>query len=247
MVYNAALQLSGACFPDYLIPSKPAFIMKRFFALLLLGATAFSCGGAEGTAVEAEEAVEATTSMTEEMPAATFTVDTEASTVMWEGTKVVGEGHTGGIPVSDGSLVVAGDKIVGGRFTMNVAGLTNTDLPADKGVDKLVGHLKSADFFETEKYPVAQFEITSVQPVTDMEGVTHKVTGNLTLKGVSKSISIPAKVSMDGGMITASTPKFTIDRMDWGIEYGNGTIAGLAQDRIINDEVGLELNIVAKK
>ena len=221
--------------------------MTRIFTLLFFAALFVACGGSEGTAVEATDAIDAQAGETKDMASTVYNLDAAASTVTWSGSKVVGGGHTGGIPVTDGTIVVADNKIVAGRFTMNVSGLTNTDLPPDDGGSKLVGHLKSADFFDVEQFPMAQFEVTNVQPVTDVEGVTHNVTGNLTLKGVAKSITIPANVSMDGDMIKATTPQFTINRMDWGIEYGNGSIVGLAQDRVISDDVGLELNIVAKK
>lgn len=221
-------------------------IMTRFFTLLLLAVFFAACGGPEGTEVEASDAVDADATKTEMMASTVYNVDAAASNVNWAGSKPGGT-HTGTIPVNSGQLVVADGNIVAGKFTMDVRGLTNTDMPAAEGGDKLVGHLKSADFFDVEKFPMAQFEVTNVQAATDMEGITHKITGNLTLKGVSKSITIPANVSMDGGMIKAAAPAFVIDRMDWGIEYGNGSIAGLAQDKIIADEVGLELMIVAKK
>lgn len=244
MVYNASLNRAA----HYLVAAaQNQRNMTRFFILLLFAALFVACGGAEGTAVEASDAVEANAGTTTEMASTVYNLDASASSVSWEGSKLVGDSHTGGIPVTDGTIVIADNKIVAGRFAMDVRGLTNTDMPADKGGDKLVGHLKSADFFEVEKYPMAQFEVTNVQPVTDVEGVTHNVTGNLVLKGTAKSITIPANVSIDGDMVKASTPQFTINRMDWGIEYGNGSIAGLAQDRIISDEVGLQLNIVAKK
>lgn len=220
--------------------------MTRFFTLLLLVAFFAACGGPEGTEVEASDAVDTDATKTEMMASTMYNVDASASTVNWEGSKPGGS-HTGTIPVNDGQLIVADGKIVGGKFSMDVRQLTNTDLPADEGGDKLVGHLKSADFFDVEKYPMAQFEIARVQPATGTEGVTHEITGNLTLKGVTKAVTIPANVSMDGNMIKADTPPFVIDRMDWGIEYGNGSIAGLAQDKVIADEVGLELMIVAKK
>lgn len=220
--------------------------MTRFFTLLLLAVFFAACSGPEGTEVEASDAIDTDATQTEMMASAMYNVDASASNVTWEGTKPGGS-HTGTIPVSDGQLIVADGKIVGGKFTMDVRKLTNTDMPADEGGDKLVGHLLSADFFDVEKHPMASFEIARVQPATDTEGITHNITGNLTLKGVSKAITIPANVSMDGDMIKAAAPAFVIDRMDWGIEYGNGSIAGLAKDKVIADEVGLELMLVAKK
>lgn len=217
--------------------------MKRFFSLLAIAAIFASCGGPEGQAVEASEAEETVTEM---VPAAQFVVDPAASVVNWEGAKLAGT-HTGTIPVADGQIMVAEGSLVGGKFTMDLRKLTNTDMPAADGGDKLVGHLMSADFFDVEKYPMADFVITQVQPAAEGAGHTHEVTGNLTMKGESRSITIPATVSMDGGMFKASTPKFTIDRQQWGMTYGASTIAGIAADKVINDEVGLEIMLVANK
>ena len=219
--------------------------MKRFFSLLAVTALFVACGSTEGTEVASSEA-QAETATTEMKAAAQYQVDPAQSTVNWEGTKLVGSGHTGTIPVTNGQIMVAGGELVGGKFTMDIRELKNTDLPADEGGDKLVGHLKSADFFDVEKYPMADFVITQVQPSED-DDHTHDITGNLTLKGQSRSVTIPATVTMDGDMFKASTPKFVIDRKEWGMEYGSSSIAGLAQDKIINDEVGLELMLVATK
>ncbi|MGB3801183.1 MAG: YceI family protein, partial [Lewinella sp.] len=107
--------------------------------------------------------------------------------------------------------------------------------------------LKSGDFFDVEQHPTAMFEITGVTAVDGQDEYNHDITGNLTLKGTSRSITIPANITMNGDQITATTPDFVIDRTEWGMQYGSGSIAGIAQDNIINDEVGLNLSLVAKK
>lgn len=219
--------------------------MKQFFFLLTLAIFFTACGGPEGEAVSSSAAEDET--KTEIVASAQYNVDAANSVVNWEGAKLAGS-HTGTIPVVDGQLMVANGGIVGGKFAMDIRQITNTDMPAAEGGDKLVGHLKSADFFEVEKYPMANFTITKVQAVEDgADGRTHDITGNLTLKGETRSVTIPTTVIMDGDMIKASTPKFTINRMDWGIEYGNGGIADLAKDKVINDDVGLEIMLVASK
>jgi len=223
--------------------------MKRFFYLLAFATIIASCGGPEGEAVGSSEAVgEAAGAASELVAASQFTVDPSASVVNWVGAKLIGDSHTGTIPVSDGELRIAGGKLVGGKFTMDIRQLTNTDMPPADGGDKLVGHLKSADFFDVEKFPMASFVITKVQPVDGAtDGTTHEISGDLTLKGETRNVTIPTTVSMDGDQFKASSPKFTIDRNDWGIVYGNSTIEGLAKDRVISDDVGLELMIVANK
>jgi polyisoprenoid-binding protein YceI len=222
--------------------------MKQFFILLTLAAFFTACGGPEGQSVESAEAQAETAGDAEMVASVQYNIDATASVVNWEGFKFIGGGHTGTIPVANGQIMTAEGKIVGGKFVMDVNGITNTDMPADDGGDKLVGHLKSGDFFDVEKHPMANFTITQVQAITDAEdGHTHEITGNLVLKGTSRSITIPATISMDGSMLKATTPKFTIDRKEWGMEYGSSGIEGLAKDKIINDEVGLEIMLVASK
>ena len=218
--------------------------MLRLLFLPLLALLFVACGGPSGTEVESSEAQAAQNT---EPVTASYSVDAQASTVTWEGAKKIGGGHTGTIPVAQGTLETNDGKLVGGKFTLDVTKLQNTDLTEDDGKGKLEGHLKSADFFDVEQYPNATFEITGVEMADDPDGnYNHTITGNLTLKGTSRSISIPALVSMDGNRVTATTPDFVIDRTEWGMQYGSGAL-GLAEDKIINDEVGLKLDLVAMK
>jgi polyisoprenoid-binding protein YceI len=214
------------------------------FSLFVMALFVVSCGGPEGTKVASEEATEVAATT---IAGATYMVDAAASQITWAGTKLVGEGHEGTISIADGKIAVAGDNIVGGKFSINMTSLATTDLEGEqKG--KLEGHLKSADFFDVEKFPMATFDIASVNPVTGTEGISHTITGNLTMKGESRSISIPANVTMADGMLTASAPDFVIDRTEWGVKYGsNGSVADMAKDKVINDNIGLSLMLVAKK
>ena len=80
-----------------------------------------------------------------------------------------------------------------------------------------------------------------------MPDVTHNVKGNLTLKGTKKSITIPANISVAGGKVSAVTPSFTINRTEWGISYGSGSIVDLAKDKVINDDIALVLELNASE
>ena len=80
---------------------------------------------------------------------------------------------------------------------------------------KLTDHLKSADFFEVKEFPTAKFESTAIEG----EGSQTKVTGNLTLHGVTKEISFPATVDVNESGLTLSS-KFTIDRSEFGMTFG---------------------------
>lgn len=219
--------------------------MKNFFFLLTLAAFFTACGGPEGEAVESSEAQDETTK-TEMVASAMYVIDPAASVVNWEGAKIA-YGHTGIVPVADGQLMVANDMIVGGKFAIDLRQIENTDLEDEEKAAKLVGHLKSADFFDVENHPMANFVITQVQESTNEDGRTHEITGNLTMRGKERSITIPATVKVEDGMLKASTPKFTINRTQWGVNYNNSDITGIVKDDIINDNIGLEIMLVANK
>ena len=201
-----------------------------------------ACGGApEGEKVEAQDAVETT----EAAPASvTMMVNTDASTINWVGAKFTGDQHTRTINISEGKLMAEGSDLVGGTFVIDMNTIKNTDLPEDKQ-GKLVGHLTSGDFFETEKYPKATFEITEVKAVEGKPDQTHEITGNFTMKDVTKSITIPATITMGENGLSAKTPQFVIDRTAWNVMYGS-TAAGVLKDKAIQNEIALQINLAAK-
>ena len=101
--------------------------------------------------------------------------------------------------------------------------------------------MKTGDFFEVEKFPTAKFEITQVAPADDRNDATHYITGNLTIRDVTKQVKLPATVSMSGNSIMAETPAFVIDRQLWGIDY-----EGMSDDLIKND-IGLVIKLQASR
>ena len=212
-------------------------------ALLFLGLFT-ACGNAPaGEQVKAEDPVEAP-----EAPASTealaYTVNTNSSFIEWTGAKLTGDSHSGRISMSKGELSVQDGNIVGGSFELDMNSISNTDQEPGKGKEKLEGHLKSGDFFEVEKFPTGSFEIVSSTPVEGNPEVSHNITGNLTLKGITKSVSIPVKVALNDGNLGAKTPSFTIDRTEWDVKFNSGLL-GTAKDKIINDQVGLVISLIA--
>jgi len=117
---------------------------------------------------------------------------------------------------------------------------------------KLQGHLQSDDFFDVAQYPTATFEITDIKPydgqATTEDGktnekaanATHFVSGNLTLKGVTKNISFPAAMKASESAAKARA-NFNIDRTLWGLTYGNDKSLG---DRFINPQVNIQFEVM---
>ncbi|MEM1122822.1 MAG: YceI family protein [Bacteroidota bacterium] len=214
-----------------------------FLALL------FSCsGGPEGQKVEAKEAKtpEATAEASMSASGDDMAFNLNKGTLNWTGSKVVGgSSHTGTIDVALGDLKVKGGKITGGQFVIDMNSINNTDLEAGQGKEKLEGHLKNEDFFDVAVHPKATFIVTGSEVVTGQQDVTHNITGNLTMKDSTKSITFPANVAIVDNKLTAVTPSFVIDRTQWGIEYGSSSIVGLAKDKVISNDIALVLSLEA--
>lgn len=179
-----------------------------------------------------------------------FKVDTSRSVVQWTGYKPGGQ-HTGTFRISSGSINADTSTITAGHFEINIAALKNEDLSGDDKA-KLEGHLKSADFFETSKYPTARFDITKVSPVnangTDtatlkMKDATHIISGNLRLKDQTKNVSFPAKVRISGNELSADGT-FDIDRTEWQMNYKG---PNNPQNWFIKKEVTIRVNIIANR
>lgn len=149
------------------------------------------------------------------------------SRIGFAGSKVTGS-HVGGFTNFTGNLLVADGIIVGApEFTIDMNSTWSDN-------DRLTGHLKNADFFDVPSHPTTTFTITGIEP-----GATNStVTGNLQLRGVTKSISFPAAIQVSGDAVTVKA-EFAINRKDFNILY-----TGRADD-LIRDNVVIQLDLKA--
>lgn len=155
---------------------------------------------------------------------------TPASQVNFTGSKVTGS-HSGGFKAFTGYFTIKDGTPVGDDHKV-VIDMSSTFTDAEK----LTGHLKSADFFDVEKFPQSTFDVTAIKKDSE---TAYTVSGNFTLHGQTKNISFPATVSQSGDTVKIDA-KFDINRKDFGIVY-----AGKADD-LIRDEVVIELKLEAK-
>jgi polyisoprenoid-binding protein YceI len=158
----------------------------------------------------------------------TYAFGPNNSSVEFVGSKVTGS-HKGGFKQFAGELNVASGKVAD---TGNKVVINATSIWADN--DRLTGHLKSPDFFDVAKFPTAIFETTTVTPTPS----NSIVGGNLTLHGITKHISFPAKVQVSDQAVDV-TAQFFINRFDFGMKY-----PGKADD-LIRKEVVLNLKLKA--
>ena len=105
-------------------------------------------------------------------------------------------------------------------------------------------HLRSPDFFDVEKYPKITFKSTKVEPVGDNE---YKVTGDLTMHGVTKPVVFSVERSGEvkdpyGFRRAGFSAKTKISRKEWGLTWNNLLETGGA---VVSDEVKLEIDVAA--
>lgn len=154
----------------------------------------------------------------------------ENSKVEFTGSKVTGK-HEGGFKAFTGTIDLVNAKPEQSSVTVDIdAGSVFVD------DDKLAQHLKSADFFDVEKFPKASFTSTKIVPDTAKGAGNYTVTGDFTLHGQTKSITFPAKITVTDADVAVDS-EFSINRKDFGIVY-----AGKADD-LIRDDVVIRLNL----
>lgn len=166
----------------------------------------------------------------------TKTVDVEKSTITWVGSKLTGSSHQGTIKLKSGNLLFENNSFSGGEFVMDMSSINTTDLKGSKKA-KLEKHLKSDDFFGIQKHTEASFVITKV--ILADENGSYNITGNLTVKGVSKESAFKVKLSESG-----LTGKLTIDRSLFNIRYGSGSFFENLGNRAISNDFTLDLQLV---
>ena len=175
-----------------------------------------------------------------------LTVSVADSKVNWLGKKVTGQ-HNGTIKVLKGEVLVDNGKVTGGSVEIDMKTIADEDLKDEEYNKKLMTHLSSADFFDVGKYPTSKLELTKVEELKDATkpNVNSTVTGNLTMKDVTKSITFPAEIKIENGVLTVKAD-FDVDRTDWNIKYGSGKFFDGLGDKMINDKFNLNISIIAK-
>lgn len=186
-------------------------------------------------------------SFTSENPPAgpAFALTSEQSTVSWKGMKPGGE-HYGVIEVVNGKIDTDGSMVTGGYFTIDMNTIVCHDLTNEGMNNRLVGHLKSEDFFHTEAYPKAFFNITKVTAQKSAaNGFTanYMVAGDLTVRGTTREISFPANISMDENMVYAKTGQIELDRTQWNVNYQSNKIFANLKDSYIDDTMIVSLDL----
>lgn len=156
--------------------------------------------------------------------------DQSNAKVAWTGAKVTAS-HPGGFNEFSGAVTLPD-----GDVEKSVVEVTIKTASLFTDSEKLAGHLRSADFFDVEKFPEATFKSASITK----EGEGYTVQGDLTLHGVTKRITFPAQITAAAEKLSVSAA-FTINRKDFDIVY-----PGMPDD-LIRDLVEISLTVDAPR
>lgn len=192
-----------------------------------------TCAADVGEGRQAATVEDATTTPT--APAATGTtidVDVARSSIKALGAKVTAQ-HPIDFKTFTGKVSVDKDSLTALSFTVEMSSL-------ESDVDRLTKHLKNEDFFDVNAFPQATFSSTGIEAGASADGFTHTVSGDLTMRGNTKRVTFPAKVSVTEQEVVAST-EFVINRQDFGITYPG------MKDDLIQDNVAITVAFVAPR
>ena len=186
-----------------------------------------SCGGDhshEGEAATAETNEEAVVETTD------ASIDAAASTVNWTGEMMGMYSHSGTVAVQEANVSMAGDKVAGGSFTVDLSSINPTDenYTEEEGhtAADLVGHLGSPDFFDVANHPTASFEITEVAE----DGSSAK--GNLTVRGITNEETVENITLADGTL----SGTLTFDRTKYEVSFAHPM-----KEMVLSNDIALEI------
>ncbi|MFC0344006.1 YceI family protein [Epilithonimonas hispanica] len=211
-------------------------------AILLISASVFiiSCGKDKPVTSESNEVLTTTDGKI-------YAVDTLNSKAEWKGFKVVksdNTSHIGTLKFESGEVTVKDNKLESGQFVIDMTSIKNDDLTDSESNGKLIGHLKSADFFDTEKFPTASFEITKISEAPAGGDYNTIIDGNLTLKGITKPATFNANVKLKDGELSIATEPKDINRDEFGIVFQMPAAEGLIKNEI---NVQMKVKAIEKK
>ena len=160
-------------------------------------------------------------------PPDTLLVDSRASSIRWKGTGLGGRAaREGTIGMSTGMFVIRHEQLTSGVFTVDMT--------------RLDAALRGEELFDVAHHPVASFNSTGVKRLGQAR---WQVSGNLTMRGVTRPLTFDADVRWEelGHMI--ATTSFTLDRRQWGI----GNRGAALTDGVVDDGIQLSITLDARR
>lgn len=172
----------------------------------------------------------------------TYTVDPQKTKIEYVGKKVTGQ-HNGTISVKNGNLVFKGAELSGGEIVVDMNSMTVTDITDADTAGKFLGHMKSEDFFNTQKYPESKLVIKKTKKV----GSDLEVMGDLTMIGKTQPVNFKVTNWKWSDKEVTGKAKLVLDRTKWDLRYGSGKFFKGLGDKMIHDDFELMIDLFATR
>ena len=196
----------------------------------------------------------------------TLGISINESVITWIGSKPTGQ-HDGTIELSEGYAILNNEEIIGGQVQIDISSLRVMDISDSEKNEKLTSHLLSSDFFDENSFPVGTFQITKITPFDStfqfndkvefpskykpeiassftVQNPSHVISGNLTLRGKTNSITFPALVTKTDSQASIEA-KFNLDRTRWNLSHNDeASIVDKAKDKFIYNTVNVGFHVV---
>jgi len=218
--------------------------MKKVIISLFVLAVTFTACKDSGKKVETKEAQEV--EIVKEAETVTYSTVKEGSGLKWRASHLGGTGaRFGKTKLKVAKVLLNDNKVTNAKFIVDLSSLTVDNFNDAEQKGQLEEHLKSADFFNIEKYPTARFELTKVEEVKG--DYNSKITGNLTILETTKSISFSANIAVLENSVAINSEDFSVNRQDWKLSYHSEGDAGVPKDYLIADNIGFTINVAVAK
>ena len=181
------------------------------------------------------------------VPDGTFKIDPAQSVIRWTGRNLFNF-HTGTVQLASGEILLRQGELVSARFTIDMTSIANEDLTDPDYKALLIAHLHSADFFDVEHHPTAEFVASAAEKIdVCTEGTpNYLLRGTFTLRGISHPLAFPVLIAAGEDGITGQG-QFELDRTAYGSHYGSGKLFRFLGKHIVNDHIHLHVKIHAKR
>ena len=169
-----------------------------------------------------------------------YAVEISTSKLIWTGKEVSTKQHNGTLNIKNGQIIISDKGLISGDIEIDMSSINTTDIKG-RGKERLDGHLKSPDFFDVKRHPVAFLKFQGNEK--HFSDGKLKFDGELTIKNISHPISFFSTIENVNGKLSARA-EVTFDRSLYNVRFGSGKFFDNLGDRLIYDEISIDVFIV---
>lgn len=236
--------------------------MKKILFAILISSFAFGqlLNNSEKEVIPVKKNTDIIRQVDESLISPMIILDPTKSRFVWNGGLKFGpKTHNGKLRLLNGNIFLD-QQSISGDVVINMLSLNNSELVGTSS-ERLVGHLRSADFFDVEQYPTAKLSIKKSKVIEKLSDGRYKmlVDGDMTVKSKTNSISFEAIIDLDSDVKTANGV-LIFNRNDFDVQYRSEmhlddpksfwnklqTTRDTAKDKVINEEIEIKFNVVSR-